>query len=67
MLILTGPRQSGKTTLCKNAFPQYQYFNLENPDTREEIMADPMTFLKGNKNGMILDEAQRLPELFSYI
>ena len=67
VLILTGPRQSGKTTLCKMAFPNYRYVNLENPDTREEIAADPITFLKENRNGMILDEAQRYPELFSYI
>ena len=67
VLILTGPRQSGKTTLCKMAFPGYKYINLENPDTRDAILADPMSFLKGNTGGMILDEAQQLPELFSYI
>jgi len=67
ILILTGPRQSGKTTLCKMAFPDFQYVNLENPDVRETIIDDPMTFLKGNVNGMIIDEAQQYPELFSYI
>ena len=67
VLILTGPRQSGKTTLCKMAFPDYKYINLENPDTRDAIQSDPMSFLKGNPRGMILDEAQQLPELFSYI
>lgn len=67
VLILTGPRQSGKTTLCKMAFPEYKYVNLENPDTREKIVADPMTFLKNNPHGMILDEVQRYPELFSYL
>lgn len=67
VLILTGPRQSGKTTLCKMAFPNYRYVNLENPDTREELVADPMTFLKKNSSGMIVDEAQQFPELFSYI
>ena len=66
-LILTGPRQSGKTTLCKMTFPKYKYINLENPDEREKIMVDPLSFLKDNENGMVLDEAQRLPELFSYI
>ena len=65
--ILTGPRQSGKTTLCKMAFPNYKYVNLENPDTREMIINDPMSFLRNNPNGMILDEAQRYPELFSYL
>lgn len=67
VLILTGPRQSGKTTLCKMAFPGYRYVNLENPDMRERVMEDPMSFLKENRIGMILDEAQRCPELFSYI
>lgn len=67
VVILTGPRQSGKTTLCKMAFPEYKYYNIENPDTREIILSDPITFLKSNSGGMILDEAQRLPELFSYI
>ena len=67
IVVLTGPRQSGKTTLCKIAFPDYQYFNLENPDIREMVMADPVSFLKSNKHGMIIDEAQRYPELFSYI
>ncbi len=67
VLIITGPRQSGKTTLCKMAFPDYKYVNMENPDTRETVISDPMTFLKGNTNGMIIDEAQRFPELFSYI
>lgn len=67
VLILTGPRQSGKTTLCKMAFPDYMYINLENPDMRDTILADPISFLKRNPCGMILDEAQQLPELFSYI
>jgi len=49
------------------AFPDYKYVNMENPDTRETVISDPMTFLKGNTNGMIIDEAQRFPELFSYI
>ncbi len=67
VLILTGPRQSGKTTLCKMAFPNHQYVNLENPDVREKLLADPMGFLKKNDSGMILDEAQQVPILFSYI
>ena len=67
VLILTGPRQSGKTTLCKMTFPRYKYFNLENPDVREKIMVDPLLFLKDNKDGIVLDEAQQLPELLSYI
>ena len=67
VLIITGPRQSGKTTLCKMAFADYDYHNLENPDTRERVKHDPLTFLQSNKHGMIIDEAQQIPELFSYI
>lgn len=67
ILSLTGPRQSGKTTLLKKAFPDYQYFNLERIDYREMILSDPMGFLKTNGPGVIFDEAQNIPELFSYI
>ena len=67
VVILTGPRQSGKTTLCKMTFENYQYVNLENPDVRELVMADPLSFLRSNNAGMILDEVQRCPDLFSYI
>jgi len=64
---LTGPRQSGKTTLLRSAFSDYKYFNLERPDTREVISADPLGFLKSEGSRVIFDEAQNLPELFSYI
>ena len=64
---LTGPRQSGKTTLLKNAFPDYTYYNLERMDHRELIISDPVGFLKNAGNKVIFDEAQNLPELFSYI
>lgn len=64
---LTGPRQSGKTTLLKNAFPDYQYYNLERLDHREMIVSDPVGFLKAGGTKVIFDEAQNLPELFSYI
>jgi len=64
---LTGPRQSGKTTLLKNAFPDYSYYNLERLDHRELIVADPIGFLKNAGTRVIFDEAQNLPELFSYI
>ena len=67
VLSLTGPRQSGKTTLLRNEFNSYQYFNLERIDYREMIQADPIGFLKQNGPGIIFDEAQKLPELFSYI
>ena len=67
LLSLTGPRQSGKTTLLLNAFPNYKYYNLERVDYRQLIMEDPLGFLKSNGPGIIFDEVQNLPELFSYI
>lgn len=64
---ITGPRQSGKTTLLKNAFPDYVYYNLERMDHREMILSDPIGFLKTTGAKVIFDEAQHMPELFSYI
>lgn len=64
---ITGPRQSGKTTLCKMTFPDYEYYNLENPITREEIATDIMTFVRNHSQGVIIDEAQNLPEIFSAV
>lgn len=62
---VTGPRQSGKTTLIRAMFPDYHYESLENPDTRIFAVSDPRRFL--DKEKMIIDEIQRVPELFSYI
>ncbi len=67
VISITGPRQSGKTTLAKMCFPQYDYVNLENPDTLEEAKSDPRLFLTRFKSGLIIDEVQLFPELFSYI
>ena len=64
---VVGPRQSGKTTLCKNVFPNKPYLSLENPDTLEYVKADPRGFLSQFKNGAILDEIQRAPSVFSYL
>ncbi|WP_304146113.1 ATP-binding protein [Ignavibacterium album] len=64
---ITGPRQSGKTTLLREFFPEYKYFNLERLDLREMIISDPLGFLKSLGEKVIFDEAQNLPELFSYI
>ena len=64
---LTGPRQSGKTTLLTSAFPHFRYFNLERPDHRMLVSEDPVGFLQGQGPGIIFDEAQNFPELFSYI
>lgn len=68
VLVITGPRQSGKTTLAKDLFPKYRYVNLEKPETLGSAINDPREFLKlGSGEKMIIDEAQRFPELFSYI
>lgn len=67
VVTITGPRQSGKTTLLRNVFPDKKYFSLEDPDTRQLAMADPRSFLNQSDNGMIIDEIQRVPELVSYI
>lgn len=67
VILLTGPRQSGKTTLCKSAFPGYEYVTLENLDIRDMVNRDPIGFLKSHSQGLIIDEAQNLPELFSYL
>jgi hypothetical protein len=66
VISVTGPRQSGKTTLLKELFPNYHYESLEEPDTRLYAASDPRKFL-GNKKKMIIDEIQRVPELFSYL
>jgi len=67
VLSITGPRQSGKTTAARMCFPDYDYVNLENPDTLSAAQADPRSFLTGFKSGLIVDEVQVFPELFSYI
>lgn len=68
VVTLIGPRQSGKTTLVRNIFPDFQYVNLEAPDIRQFAQSDPRAFLSNYAaNGVILDEIQRVPELLSYI
>lgn len=67
VVTLTGPRQSGKTTLCRTAFPQKDYVNLEAPDERQFAIEDPRGFFAAHPNGAILDEIQRTPELLSYL
>jgi len=69
VIAIMGPRQSGKTTLVKNTFPDYAYSNLENINQRELARSDPPYFLKSyQKNGgLIIDEVQHAPELFSYL
>ncbi|PIP53897.1 MAG: AAA family ATPase [Bacteroidetes bacterium CG23_combo_of_CG06-09_8_20_14_all_32_9] len=64
---ITGPRQSGKTTLVKSLFKDKPYVSLENPDSRNFAINDPRGFIDTYANGAILDEVQRTPELFSYL
>jgi hypothetical protein len=67
VVTITGPRQSGKTTLCRKVFPELPYENLEIPDVRQYALDDPRGFLNRYSNGVILDEIQRAPHLLSYI
>ena len=64
---VTGPRQSGKTTIVRHVFADKSYITLEDPDVREYALQDPRAFLAQFPDGAILDEIQRSPELFSYL
>jgi len=65
---LSGPRQSGKTTLARAMFSDYAYVNLENLDDRLAAEEDPLRFLRPHSDsGLIVDEAQKVPSLFSYL
>lgn len=66
-VIVTGPRQAGKTTLCRLAWPDHTYVNLERHDLRELATSDPRGFLDRHSDGVILDEIQRVPELTSWL
>ncbi|MBC2716359.1 MAG: ATP-binding protein [Desulfobacteraceae bacterium] len=68
VITLTGPRQSGKTTLIRAMFPDMQYFSMEDPELRHLAVEDPRGFFaQFQEKGVILDEVQRTPDLFSYI
>ena len=67
VITLTGPRQSGKTTLVRAVFPTLPYVSLEDPDIRQVALTDPRGFLSNYPAGAILDEIQNTPDLFSYI
>jgi predicted AAA+ superfamily ATPase len=67
VLAVTGPRQSGKTTLVKKVFSDKPYVNLENPDVRRFSVDDPRGFLSQFPDGAVLDEVQGNPDLFSYL
>ncbi len=67
VVALTGSRQSGKSTLLKNIFPSYRYLTLEDLDLRQQAKDDPRGFLQNFGMQIIIDEAQYVPQLFSYI
>jgi len=67
VIMITGPRQSGKTTLIRKYFPDLPYLSLENPDTRQQLQADPNALFRQYGHRLVLDEVQRLPILLSYI
>jgi len=67
IVTITGPRQSGKTTLAKAIFHDKPYVSLEDPDARQSALDDPRSFLERYRDGAVLDEVQRCPELFSYL
>ncbi len=67
VVAITGPRQSGKTTLAKMAFPQKRYVSLDDKNMREIAKSNPNDFLKAFPDGAIIDEAQKVPEIFDAI
>ncbi|MBI4989450.1 MAG: ATP-binding protein [Rhodocyclales bacterium] len=67
VVTLTGPRQSGKTTLARSVFADKPYLSLEDPDVRRMALDDPRAFLGRLPDGAVLDEVQRAPELLSYL
>jgi len=67
ILVITGPRQTGKTTLCRHLFEDYTYYNLEDVALRKRIASDPKGFLSTCGRQVIIDEVQHIPELLSYI
>jgi len=67
VISITGPRQSGKTVLARHLFPQYRYANLENLEQRAFAQNDPAGFIRAYPDGVVIDEVQYAPDLFSYI
>src|SRR5512136_252340 len=65
IVTVTGPRQSGKTTLCRAAFPDHAYVSLERPDLREHATRDPLDFVQRLGDSAVLDEVQRTPDILS--
>ncbi|MDE7349938.1 MAG: ATP-binding protein [Muribaculaceae bacterium] len=67
VIVVTGPRQSGKTSLCRHLYPEYRYVNLENISARANASNDPTSFLQSLGDKVIIDEVQHVPELLSMV
>lgn len=67
VIVVTGPRQSGKSTMCRHLYPDYTYINLEHIAVRTAAMADPVSFIDNLGTKVIIDEVQHVPELLSMI
>lgn len=67
VIVVTGPRQSGKSTLCQHVFEEYTKYNFEDIGLRESVASDPKGFISNCGEKVIIDEVQNLPEIFSYI
>ena len=67
VVCITGPRQSGKTTLAQTAFPDFPCISFEDPLTRDLFAEDPLGFIHKYRNGAVFDEVQHVPPLFSYL
>jgi len=67
VVTITGPRQSGKTTLARSAFPDHAYVNFERPDQRDLFAEDPRGFLANHARGAVFDEVQWVPEICSWL
>jgi predicted AAA+ superfamily ATPase len=67
IIAVTGPRQSGKSTLIQQCFPKHKYFNLEDLELRDFALSDPKGFLKNMDSKAIIDEVQYAPDLLSYL
>jgi len=67
VVAVLGARQCGKSTLVKQLFPDWKYYDLERPDDYELISSDPLGFFSRHKNRVVIDEAQQFPQLFSIL
>ncbi len=67
VVTLTGPRQSGKTTLAKKLFPGHVYVNLEAPDVRDAVLSDPRRFIASSRTGFVFDEVQKATSILEYV